>query len=622
MHIEGVTGWYRRLARATLFGSAMIVAGCGSATIVSPDGGSGGSAGKLGGAGSGGGAGAAGAAGGPGGGAGAAGAAGGRGGAGGAPATDGGIDMRPIACTASTTCPAGTVCGPQSTCVDCSAVTASLPAAPALLRPMRGAYTGSLHAPTARATLRPTFTWSSVTPTCGAITYELEADDSCAPGSLATCAFPSAELDAKGITATSYAPTQDLKVAATAPVGAFYGWRVRGCDTSNRCGAWSEVRYLNVGRVREDINGDGYGDLLVMSNRGIEVYLGSAQFNVTDSSHTIAYTSGYGPSFSGDVNGDGYGDFFGTSTYNPTAGMAPTLYLGGPDVTALSTVVLTKTAGGPSTLMQTTSAGDFNGDGFADLIVQWGYNQTTPATQLRIFYGGTTLANTPDLTIPGPYVNDYTLQHTGRIGDVNGDGYEDIALTAFSDGGSNGGTIQIFAGGAQPTATATVSLSTTSGSYEIQGVGDLNGDGYGDAVVVLSGTGYYLYSGASHHGATFDGTFTDATARDAAGGFDIDVDGLSDFLVGTSAQAPILYRGTATGPAAVASGLSHLGESVIVGFSDNDGDGRPDFLGSSGQGSTSGQPLQWAGSDGTTNPRVSYLQLSDTTAQLSGQIVR
>jgi hypothetical protein len=32
--------------------------------------------------------------------------------------------------------------------------------------------------------------------------------------------------------------------------------------------------------------------------------------------------------------------------------------------------MLTKTAGGPSTMMQVGSAGDFNGDGFADLIVQ------------------------------------------------------------------------------------------------------------------------------------------------------------------------------------------------------------------------------------------------------------
>ena len=97
-------------------------------------------------------------------------------------------------------------------------------------------------------------------------------------------------------------------------------------------------------------------------------------------------------------------------------------------------------------MMQTTSAGDLNGDGFADLIVQWAYGITTPKTELRVFFGGIAVANTPDLSIPGRYVNDYTLQHSGRVGDLNGDGFEDIALTAFSDERANGGMVQLFVG--------------------------------------------------------------------------------------------------------------------------------------------------------------------------------
>lgn len=573
---------------------AFVLMGCGAATYTPPGGPDGGGRG---------------------------GAAGAGGIAGAAGRTDGGSDTAPVACAAGGTCPAGTVCGPQNICVDCSAITATLPLAPTLSGPMRGTYTGSLHAPSARATLRPTFTWKAVAQTCGTVTYELQADDSCAPGSLDTCAFSSTELDAKGITGLSYAPSQDLKVATTAPVGALYAWRVRACDASNRCGSWSEVRYLQVGRVREDVNGDGYGDLLLLSNRGIEIYLGSSQFNPTASSYTLATTSSLVPSFSGDVNGDGYGDFFGTSNYTLTAGLAPTLYLGGPDVTSLATVILTKTAGGPSTLMQTTSAGDLNGDGYADLIVQWGYNLTTPHTELRIFFGGTTLANTPDLSIPGPYINDYTLQHSGRVGDLNGDGFEDIALTAFSDGGSNGGVIEIFAGGTQPGTTATASISTTSATYEVEPAGDLNGDAYADAVVVLAGTGYYLYSGASQLPSTFANTWANTTTSDVVGGFDIDGDGFPDFAIGTSGQA-LLYRGTAAGPTPVSSGLSHLSPSTIIGFSDNDGDGLPDLVVTSGQTGSSGASVEWAGSDGTTNPRVLFLQPPDTTVMFSGLVVR
>ena len=112
------------------------------------------------------------------------------------------------------------------------------------------------------STLRPTFSWVAVPQTCGTVSYQIQGDDSCSPGALEACAFSSPELDAKGIAATSYTPPVSLKVSAAPPVGAFYAWRVRACDASIRCGAWSEVRYLHVGRVREDINGDGYGDLL------------------------------------------------------------------------------------------------------------------------------------------------------------------------------------------------------------------------------------------------------------------------------------------------------------------------------------------------------------------------
>ncbi|HMF43211.1 MAG TPA: VCBS repeat-containing protein [Polyangia bacterium] len=483
---------------------------------------------------------------------------------------------------------------------------------------MRGAYTGSLHAPTALATLRPTFSWAAVAPTCGTTTYEVQADDSCAPGALDTCTFPSPELDAKGIAGLSYSPAADLKVATTPPVGAFYAWRVRACDASTRCGSWSEVRYLHVGRVREDINGDGYGDLLAPSSRGIEVYFGASQFDVSAPSITIPDHVGATPTFSGDVNGDGFGDFFTSTDYTPSSGQVPTIYFGAPTLTAPVTLLLTKTAGGPSTLIQTNSAGDLNGDGFADLIVQWAYSITTPQTELRIFFGNTVIANIPDLSIPGPYVNAYTLNHSGRVGDLNGDGFEDIALTAISDGGSNGGLVQLFAGGPHPTATA-VDIATNAATYQIESVGDVDRDGFDDALIVLAGTNYALYRGAATLPVSVAKTWTDTTTSAAAGGFDIDGDGFSDFLVGTNAAAPILYRGATTGPSAVLNGLSHLTGSSIVAFSDHDGDGRPDFIGMSSP--FSYPSMQWAGSDGTTDPRAFIVRLP-ADVMLYGQLVR
>ena len=97
-------------------------------------------------------------------------------------------------------------------------------------------------------------------------------------------------------------------------------------------------------------------------------------------------------------------------------------------------------------------------------------------------------------------------------------------------------------------------------------------------------------------------TWTNTSTSSAAGGFDIDRDGFSDFVVGMTASVPILYRGGAAGPTVVAGGLARLTGSRIVGFSDHDGDGRPDFVGVDT--STNPAAILWAGSDGTTNPRA------------------
>jgi hypothetical protein len=150
-------------------------------------------------------------------------------------------------------------------------------------------------------------------------------------------------------------------------------------------------------------------------------------------------------------------------------------------------------------------------------------------------------------------------------------------------------------------------------------VGDVNGDGFDDALITLADANYALYRGAPTLPTTVVMTWTDATTSAAAGGFDIDRDGFSDFVVGTNTNAPLLFRGGAAGPSVVMTGLSRLFVSRLVAFSDHDGDGRPDFIGVDN--STSSATIQWAGSDGTTNPRAVnlYLPVGET---FKGQLVR
>jgi hypothetical protein len=143
----------------------------------------------------------------------------------------------------------------------CEVEDAGLPTRPRLLAPAIGAHTGSAFAD---ASLMPTLRWMAAAEgSCGELSYQVQFDDSCIPGDSA-CAFDSPELDESGITELVWRPTTPLPVSTDVPVGTQYFWRVRACEPGDRCSDWSEARYLNVGRLRDDFNADGFSDVFAM----------------------------------------------------------------------------------------------------------------------------------------------------------------------------------------------------------------------------------------------------------------------------------------------------------------------------------------------------------------------
>ena len=138
------------------------------------------------------------------------------------------------------------------------------PETPRPLSPHNGAYTGSLHDPTKKP-LKPKFRWLP-TPEdgCGPVTYDLQVDDSCSTAGFSNCTFSSPEINQSAIPGNSFTPTatMELAVSQTPPVGRRYYWRVRACR-QDECSPWSDVRYVNVGRLSDDFNGDGYSDVVV-----------------------------------------------------------------------------------------------------------------------------------------------------------------------------------------------------------------------------------------------------------------------------------------------------------------------------------------------------------------------
>ena len=119
--------------------------------------------------------------------------------------------------------------------------------------------------------------------------------------------------------------------------------------------------------------------------------------------------------------------------------------------------------------------GDVNVDGYNDIVVG-----ARDANSAYLYYGGPSFDRTPDLTFYGTPGEEFGQAVSG-IGDFNGDGFGDMAISENS-------TVYIYFGGADINNTPDMVLrgpatSTTGYGVSIAGGSDLNGDGGVDVVV-------------------------------------------------------------------------------------------------------------------------------------------
>ncbi len=209
------------------------------------------------------------------------------------------------------------------------------------------------------------------------------------------------------------------------------------------CGSTRDVRLSPEGERLgfADINGDGYSDVLLGFNAQVFALLGRAggpapsptlEFE-TDVPVSLLGTSLAG---NGDVNGDGFGDVvIGQSWVEVGRTGRVYVYLGGTCPRGAPDAVIVGPPGQSADFGAGASiAGDFDGDGYADLFAP-GYNAGPAAFVLR--GGPAGISATPTGTIPGL---DRAIG-TVVVGDLNGDGYADAIMDGF-DG------VQVYLGSA------------------------------------------------------------------------------------------------------------------------------------------------------------------------------
>ena len=361
----------------------------------------------------------------------------------------------------------------------------------------------------------------------------------------------------------------------------------------------------NVGNAAgtADFNGDGFADVLVGdprdgSNAGSAyVIFGKASgFSASVSLASLGSTDGFslgGGTFgdrvgsaissAGDINGDGFEDIIvGAQQDNPNGTYSGRAFVVFGTASILGSVTLSSLSGSNGFLLNgaaagdkagysVAGAGDFNGDGFDDLIVGAANNDDGAANagQVYVVFGKASgfsasndltasfLDGTNGFRIQGLNANDELGHSVSGAGDVNGDGFDDIIVGAPGSGGAAnpGGFAYIVFGGNNVASTGVFDLSglnNTNGfrlegvatgdqaGVEVSGGNDVNGDGFDDAIIGAdqenAGTGpgaAFVVFGDDFSGAVSQEGTTGADTLSGSASADVLVGGLgNEILVG------------------------------------------------------------------------------------------
>ena len=268
----------------------------------------------------------------------------------------------------------------------------------------------------------------------------------------------------------------------------------------------------------------------------------------------------------GDFNGDGLPDLVTASL----ASQYVTVLTGEPSGNYGTFTIPSKYAIGELTGVAAVAVGDFNGDGFQDIVTA-NLNSGNVSVLLGDGLGDkfTPAPNSPFAVGTGP--------QAVLVADFNGDGFQDLAI---ANSGSNNVTVLLGngAGGFIPAPGSPIAVGTGPVSLA---VADFNADGVLDLAVANSGSNNVTVLSGSGTGAFTAGTpLSVGTTPLSIVAADINQDGAADLVVANSVSNNVtLLINTGTGvfgPSAHSPlTVGTMPHSVVV--SDFNGDGKPDI---------------------------------------------
>ncbi len=262
-----------------------------------------------------------------------------------------------------------------------------------------------------------------------------------------------------------------------------------------------------------DINADGYSEVIIgapyydngsaLKQGRVFIYYGSASglagyLTVIPPSGQNFYSFGHSVATAGDVNDDGYGDIIVGAPYNSNGeafeGKAYVFYGYSLGISAVSYWSVEFNQANANFGNSVSSAGDVNGDGFADILVG-AYHHTNGQTEEGRAYLFNGSAAGPSSTPSWTTETDEAFSHMGfsvaAAGDVNGDGYNDVLVGAPDKDNStftDGGAAYFYYGSssglsAAPDWSIPIFSTGTHCGYSVSTAGDLDGNGCSDFII-------------------------------------------------------------------------------------------------------------------------------------------
>ena len=346
-----------------------------------------------------------------------------------------------------------------------------------------------------------------------------------------------------------------------------------------------------------DVNGDGYNDVIVgayqydngQAGEGAAfVYHGSASGISMTPASTIESNQadaniGYSVASAGDVNGDGYGDVIVGARYYDNGQIdegAAFVYHGSANGISTTPASILESNQADARMGRCVAlAGDVNGDGYSDVIVDASRfdNGQIDEGAAFVYHGSASgVITTPAVMMECNQAGAWMGNSVATAGDVNGDGYSDVIVGApyYDNGQPDEGRAYVYLGSAGGVSATPANIMESDQAIAYMGravasAGDVNADGYSDVIigayyydnVEIDEGRVYIYHGSGSGLSTTPASLLESNqdsaymGRSVASAGDVNGDGYSDVIVGSKYYdngqidegAAFVHNGSASG---------------------------------------------------------------------------